>query len=331
MHKTLERLWVSWLDSKYWRRFAGQGFGGKIMHTRTFRRINLARRFALTEYKSRRRPLLFQDVHTFCAFVGHVKSGSTLIGALLDAHPDAVIADEIDVLSYAMAGFRKEQIFHILLKAARRDYLKGRVTARRLAPYSVAVPGQWQGRYRSLQVIGHSQAGPVTRKLSEDLSLLDQLRETMSGIDLKLIHVIRNPFDPISLMMQRGNRSFANAIDHYFSYCEALSVLHRRLGQENLFAVRYEAFVENPRTHLNNICRFLDLEASDEYLEACITILYDSPEQSRQDLDWEDRWIERVEQEIAQVPFLAGYSYEGLSQPAATNDGAAPSVEAAIS
>ncbi len=68
-----------------------------------------------------------------------------MIGALLDAHPNVILADEIDVFEYMDDGFSKEQIYHLLLKNSHREFLKGRVTARRLVPYSFSVPGQWQG------------------------------------------------------------------------------------------------------------------------------------------------------------------------------------------
>lgn len=310
MRERWERLWVSWLNSSYWRGLTAKGPAYRFFRSEPFQRFDRARRYLLTSYRSRRHPALFDDVQTFCTFVGHVKSGSTLLGSLLDAHPDAIIADEVDVPAYVAGGFRKEQIFHILLKGSRRDQMKGRVTARRLTPYAVSVPGQWQGRYRRLRVIGHSQAGPVTRQLRQNPQLLEQMAAAMPGVDLKVIHVIRNPFDPISLMIVRGNRSFANAIDHYFSYCEALDALSRQRDEDSLLPVRYEAFVDDPQAHLQKICRFLGLEATDDYLHDCAQILYDAPEQSRSAVNWTQPWIDIVEQRIEAFPFLQGYSYD---------------------
>lgn len=306
----LERLWVAWLNSERWRRLtARDAVAGRLLRSDAFGKLNMARRFALTYYRSRRQPRLFSEVRTFCTFVGHVKSGSTLIGSLLDAHPDVIMADEIDVLSCLAAGFSREQIFHLLLKGSRREQMKGRVTARRLTPYSVAVPGQWQGRYRHMRVIGHSQAGPVTGRLLREPHLMDDLQEVMGDVRVRVIHVIRNPFDPISLMMVRGNRSFANAIDHYFSYCDVLSQLREQLDETMLHTIRYEGLVGEPRLHLQELCHFLDIEATDDYLDACVDILHDSPEQSRSVIDWQAPWIQVVEEAIDRVPFLKGYGY----------------------
>lgn len=310
MSNSLEDFWVSWLNSERWRHFAKWGVGARLFESSAYRKLDTTRRFVTTYYKSLRQPELFQDVHTFCMFIGHTKSGSSLLGSLLDAHPDIILADEADALRYVADGFGKEQIFHILLKGSHREAMKGRVTARRLDPYSLAVPDQWQGKYRALKVIGDSKAGPSVGRLSREPDLLHKVQKVMQGVNTRFIHVIRNPFDPISVMMMRGKRSFENAVEHYFDYCRTLTTLRQQLPGTQLMAVRYEAFVREPESHLQNLCRFLGVEAGDEYLHACAGILHDSPERSRELVTWQPEWIEIVQERIGQVEFLAGYSYE---------------------
>lgn len=310
MSNPLEDFWVSWLNSERWRHFAKWGAGAQFFESQAFQKLDMARRFVTTYYKSRQQPELFRNVRTFCMFIGHTKSGSSLLGSLLDAHPDIILADEADALRYVADGFRKEQIFHILLKGSHREAMKGRVTARRLNPYSLAVPNQWQGKYRTLKVIGDSKAGPSVRRLSKEPQLLNKVQKVMQGVDTRVIHVIRNPFDPISVMMVRGKRTFENAVEHYFGYCKTLVALRKELDSSNLIAVRYEAFVRQPEMRLGDICRFLGVEADDEYLRACAGILHKSPEKSREMVTWRPEWINVVQERIEQVDFLAGYCYE---------------------
>lgn len=310
MTTALERLWVSWLNSDRWRAFAKEGPGARVLRSPVYRKLGTARRYALTAYKTYRQPALFQDVKSFCMFIGQVKSGGTLLGSLLDAHPNVVLADEIDALRYVSAGFKRDQIFHLLLRGAKREALRGRITARRLTPYSLAVPDQWQGRHKKIKVIGDSKAGPSTRQLGQEPQLLDQLRTTMASVDLRIIQVVRNPYDPISAMMVRGGRSFENAIDHYFDYCHTLVKLRKRLPDACLTAVRYEAFVQQPRQTLADLCQFVGIEAHDAYLEACSDIVKPTPDQYRQMVDWTPHWIGVVRDRIDQFDFLAGYTYE---------------------
>lgn len=309
MNYSLERLWVNLLDSGQWRQFAKNGPGAKLFRSQAYRKLDTARRFVTTTYKSYRQPALFEDVQTFCMFVGHVKSGGTLLGSLLDAHPHAVLADEIDALYYVSAGFKRDQIYHLLLKGSQREALKGRVTARRLTPYSLAVPGQWQGRYQTVKVIGDSKAGPSTRRLGRNPELIGHLRQVMSGVDLRFIQVIRNPYDPISAMIMRGGRSFDNAIQHYFNYCQTLATFRQYLPDSSLFAIRYEDFVYQPKAFLRDLCRFLGLETGEAYLNACASIVKDSPDQYRHLVEWSPHWVQVVQEQIDRFDFLAGYTY----------------------
>ncbi len=306
----IEKMWVFWTNSDRWRRFAKRGVWARFSRSRAFQKAALVRRFAITYYQSRLDPQFFQEVNTFCMFIGHAKSGGTMIGSLLDAHANMIIADETDVFGYVSSGFSRDQIYHLLLKGSRRDALKGRVTARRVKPYSFAVAGQWQSRYQKLRVIGHSKAGPSTGKLSRSPILLEELREVMAGVNVKIIQVIRNPYDPISYMMIRGKRSFTNAIDHYFNYCNTLTTLREQLDESNLLAVKYDVFVRNPQEQLGAICQFLGLEAEVEYLDACASILYASPERNRNMVAGDEKSIDIVQNKIDQVEFLAGYTFE---------------------
>ena len=308
--KSFERLWISFLNSDEFRRFAKRGAGSFIFKSHVYRQLSLARHYVTSYYLSRKESHKFQDVKTYCTFIGHMKSGGSMIGSLLDAHPNVILADEVYALRYIQAGFRREQIFHILLRASQKELLKGRVTARRLTPYSWLVPNQWQGRFSTLRVIGDSTTGSSTQQLAEIPNLLEKLRKAMKPVNLRFIHVIRNPYDPISIMMVRGKRSFENASEHYFASCKMLLELHNQLNASELLTVRYEDFVNHPEKNLAGICNFLGLEATSEYLNACAGILNESPERSRRLVSWEADWVKQVQDQMSQYDFLAGYSFE---------------------
>ncbi len=44
-------------------------------------------------------PQELSDLHAFCMFIGYPKSGHSLVGSLLDAHPDMVIAKATNPLA----------------------------------------------------------------------------------------------------------------------------------------------------------------------------------------------------------------------------------------
>ena len=295
-------------DSEAFRWFAKRGPGRVVLRSRAFGRIDTRRRHALASSAVRRDPDRFAHVRTFCVFVGHNKSGTSLLGGLLDAHHAIVLADELDVLRYVEAGFAREHIFHLVARGSRSEARKGRVTARRLQPYSYRVPGQWQGDARVPIVVGDSTSGASTRRLGARPELTTRIRALMPGVDLRLIQVIRNPFDPISLMMVRGGRSFANAIDHYFAACEALARIRRAEGAA-LLPIRYEAFVGDPVAGLSAACAFLGVDADDDYVDACASIIRTQPDRGRELVPWTRSWIDDVERRLARFDFLEGYAY----------------------
>lgn len=304
-----ERLWVSLLDSRFFRRLARRGLGLKLMRGHVFQQARLLKDRLSTADAVRKQPDLFREVQTFCLFIGHNKSGTSMLGALLDAHPEVILADEVGALNYLLAGFRREQVFHLLLRGSRRERLKGRVTARRLTPYSYAVPGQWQGNYNRLRVIGDGKAGTTTQLLASQPDALSRTQAAMNGMNLRFIQTIRNPFDPISVMMVRGQRSFENSIAHYFSACDNLVRLREQIGPQNLLSVRYEEFVRHPELSLMRLAAFIGVETSPEYLSACAGILRPEPDVQRHMVSWQPDWIQLVEANIKKYDFLQGYDF----------------------
>ena len=310
MYKTFEKFWVSLLDSKQFRKFTKANFGVKIFKSDFYRGLRLTKNKISTRIACIQQPELFKTVRTFVFFVGHNKSGTSMIGSLLDAHPNAIVSDEVGALDYLLAGFSRDQVFHLLLRGSRREYMKGRVTARRLTPYSYLVPGQWQGKYRSLTVMGDGKAGSTTKLFADHPQLLKQLPILVNGPKIRIIQIIRNPFDVISVMMVRGNRSFENSIAHFFYSCEILKTIRENLEGASIYPLRYEDFVEAPKRNLELLCGYLGLEPRHDYLEACRKIIHDVPVQHRQMVGWESKWIELVEANIKEYDFLEGYSFE---------------------
>ena len=310
MNKTLENLWVAALDSNKFRKFARAKVGGKIFASSSYQELLRSKNYLSTKIACARQPELFKDVKTFLFFIGHNKSGTSMVGSLLDAHPNAIVSDEVGAIHYFSQGFKRDQVFHLLLKGSRRELMKGRVTARRLTPYSYLVPGQWQGRYKKLEVIGDGRAGSTTSLLSTKPLLLNQLSEKVGGTRIRVIQSIRNPFDVISVMMTRGNRSFENSISHFFNSCDALIRLRSQLDSSTLFQVYHEKFVQSPADQLRSLIAFLGLDQDETYIEACQSIIDDKPVVYRHLVDWNDELIDAVQQRIKKYDFLEGYRFD---------------------
>ena len=281
---------------------------------RTYRRFDLARAYLRSSYKAYTGKESFEDVETYCMFVGYPKSGHSLVGSLLDAHPNAVIGHELDALKYVQAGFSKRRIYQLLLENSRKHVESGR----EWNTYSYEVPGQWQGRFDKLRVIGDKKGGMSTLRLDSNPELLQRLRDTV-GVSVKLVCVERNPYDNISTRFRDGiknrymkadNLDLSYSVENYFFRSAALRNLKERIGSADVFDVRHESFVEDPARHLGDLCRFLGLEYSDGYLKDCASIIFESPSKSRHKVDWDPETIRIVQSRMDEFDFLRGYSYE---------------------
>ncbi|HWQ16146.1 MAG TPA: sulfotransferase [Roseiflexaceae bacterium] len=278
--------------------------------TLVYDRLRMAKRYVTSYYLSRKHRALFDAVRVHCLFVGHARSGGSIVGALLDAHPHVVLADELDVLQHVAAGFSRDQIYQLIVARAARQAHKGRTKGGRDGKvYSYHVPGQWQGRFERLQVIGGSKAGISTQRLAQRPELLQRLRDTVRGAEVRVVQVIRNPYDTISTMHIRAGRPLEAGIERYFANCDTIARIQQRLGADML-SVKHEALVEWPHEQLGALCRFLGVEALQDYLDACAGILYASPATSRHKVPWSQQLIDAVQRRVERYDFLHGYAYD---------------------
>jgi hypothetical protein len=290
-----------------WRRYARKLGVTKALTSKPGRSLNTARRYVTTSIARVAKPDVIRSVDTFCVLIGHVKSGGTLLGAILDAHPDAMFADEADALRYLEMGFGIDRIFHLLVRGSHHAAVTGRVTARRLEAYDFAIPGQWQGRSRTLRVIGDTRAGPTTRRLGSDPALLGRLDSELGRVRSMFVHVVREPFDPIAVTIVRGGRTFDNALADYAEQCERLERLRARIPAAHLHTVRYEDLVADPASQIRRACTFLGLEPEEGYVAACTAIVRPDVRPERERVEWPAEHVAAVRAVIDRVPFLEPY------------------------
>ena len=266
--------------------------------------VRLARDRVLSAGVGRRSASDLAGVERFVLFVGYPRSGHTLVASMLNAHPAIVIGHRLRVLSYLAAGFGRDQVYGMVLLADRRFGRRGRIGSKR---YDYSVPGQWQGRYRDLRVVGDGDVntGPLTRRPD----LLERLRET-TGALVPIIHVVRNPFDNITTLAIRNRMSLEESVDRYFAAVDRTVALRDGVRHDGWLDVRHEEVISDPSRQLKEVCGFLGVEAPDGWAEACASIVYRKPRATRTQLPWSPELVAKAEQRMVGVDFLAGYNYE---------------------
>lgn len=239
-------------------------------------------------------------------FVGYPRTGHSLIGSLLDAHPNIVIAHELDALKLFQGGFSRQQVFHLLLENSKKTATAGRTHS----GYSYAVPNQWQGRFKTLQVLGDKKGATSAMRFYRDGGLLDFVKNKIAT-ELKFVHVIRNPYDVLATMARRSPRKTLDThIDVFFKLCVSIEMLKNHVRPAQMFDMRLESFIEDPKAQLEGLCSFFGVEANNRYLEDCARIVFKSPKKSRFDIQWGRESVAKVSERMETFSFLSGYSYD---------------------
>jgi hypothetical protein len=233
------------------------------------------------------------------------------VGSLLDAHPEAIVSDELDAARFISRGFARDQVLALsMTKSARQAAGERRKAGRGGSTYSYLVPGWWNGRFTRLHVVGDTRAGGTVHRFAADPELIERIDARMRGLAVRYVHVVRNPFDNVSTMTVRRGRDLAEAVDGYLADCETLVRMRTTIGAERLLTIRHEDLIADPRGQLAAACRFVGIDAPPEYLDASAGILFASPSRTRTSVDWPPELVARVATEIGRFDFLAGYSFE---------------------
>ena len=246
-----------------------------------------------------------RSVHTFLLFVGYPRSGHSLVGSLLNAHPSVVVAHELHALWYLDRGFSWEQLFALIW---RRDRWFGR-HGRQWTEFNYTVPGQWQGKSDHLEVIGDKKGDGATDLLHFYPGALETAIRRC-GLRVKIIHTVRNPYDNIATMARRTGDPLSACTERHRNRVAINSELIERYGEESILTVRHEDLIADAKGELTRMAAFLGVAVSEEYLEACRDIIYESPNRSRHGADWSSVDRRGVERIIRRTPFLRGYKFD---------------------
>lgn len=288
-------------------------------------------------------PLSEEDMETieaFVFFVGWQRSGHSIIGSLLDGHPDVVIAHEFLLFTHLheFTGKKLSQrlsrarLFNQLVANSFRNARYGdRSILHNEKGYNLKLAGSWQGCYQRLRFLGDKAAGEVTNMYRKNTTnFIRHLRRLQSLVDLplKVINVIRNPYDMIAtLSLYRGSpiidvkvpasvkdkysnrKVIQEAADTILVKAHFLYMMLQEGYDWDLIQIHSEDFIRHPTSTMRDLCTFLGLECSEGYLQMCAEKTFKATSKSRELIEWDPLIMERVEESIREIPFFRRYSF----------------------
>ncbi|MFC7072166.1 sulfotransferase [Halovenus rubra] len=250
----------------------------------------------------------FDTVEAYCLFVGHGRTGHSLVGSLLNGHPEMVISHELDalrLLDRAQVPVSRDQLFSAILQRDDEFTNLGREWER----YSYNVPETAQGEFDRLRIIGDKKGAASTRRLGTSPELLGDLRDTVS-MPIRAVHVVRNPFDTIASRRKLKETWQEYGIEKYFANADNVELIDGMLDDDELFRLHHEDLISDTASVLSELCAFLGIDADDEYLSACEEFVFDSPNQTRHEVEWSDTDIDRISTKSQEYDWLEQYSFE---------------------
>ena len=281
-----------------------------------------------------------EQVKTFIFFLGHARSGHSIVGSILDAHPHVILAHEANLFQTLNADLsskkpqynNKSMILNALWKNSFDSSTSGLRTEEGKAHkkgYTLAIDGLYQGTFvLPIQVIGDKSGGHTTVLFCtnplEWKKVFLKLKSVLN-IPIKVIHVIRNPYDNIATSViyqskglkitkvkqhNRSHEADVSVMEHqikkYFDIFQAIQQIKQKYDL-NLLEVHGKDLIENPKTTILSMCSFLGLSCSDDYLEICSSKLFKTESKTRYKITWTKKFLSAVQDYMMNFKSLKRY------------------------
>jgi hypothetical protein len=277
----------------------------------------------------------FASVSTLLMFVGYPRSAHSLVGAILDAHPHMAVAHEFNLLSrfqrFASAFQLAEALFY---NAERADLAEG---GRMQSGYSYVIEGAWQGSFRPpLLAIGDKKGHGTTAFLQNDFDdAIDRMRRIQQffRVDMRFLHVLRNPYDNIATMIFYEyfvnssaswkqmridaqttpipwRKEFEVIVDRFvlivkanerfekfLNDCEA-SFESNCIPRARMIHIDGAELLAHPMESMKEWCTFLNVPFNQQWADASRKLLFSEPFPSRNMLVWPRAIVESVHSQL---------------------------------
>ena len=208
---------------------------------------------------------VIDKVEKFVFFIGYPRSGHSIIGSFMDAHPHMVIAhefmlfkklrnlNEVQELDQIELLQSKSYLFDSLYNSSIEAAMSGwRSKDRNVKNYTLSVDSPWLGMYdRYISVIGDKSGGKTAKMYLQEpeqfTAHYQQLKKTLE-IPIKVIHCIRNPYDMVSTNAlyltgyMRNDETFVSNFKLWMSKLKYSEFIKAQFNHENILNKSIDLF-----------------------------------------------------------------------------------------
>jgi len=240
-------------------------------------------------------------------FVGEGRSGHTVIAAILDAHPQVRISEEVKQISKwkrGEYGHRRDAF------AAAHECGMGKERKK----YTMSDTSQLT-HIDPLLVLGDKcgwAAFTEFRKRDAGPHIFEEFSAFLRQ-PIKVIHSVRNPFDNIASWFMSpkykhiwndDTQRWSKLCTRYRRYCEAAGAILGELPPEDILVVYNEDLIGCPDNVISDIFEFLEVPLEYEQLDRYREVLFTSPNEKSKLIEWPKKVLYRVNEIIETHEFL---------------------------
>lgn len=304
------------------------------------RRSRTHRRVSFEQLHERARTELtgttdFSQSHTLVQFAGFPRSGHSIVGSMIDAHADALVSHEADILGLVEAGFSMEETYALIAENSAEFEANGRFWN----GHCYHVPGATGGRSATPLVVGDKKGDWAIRRLADDPTILTRFSTAFPGVRTAWICIVRNPFDNVATLSLRRsrhydemridaathaefkrriaeqrssgtNRILPEMLEDYAALCAGVEAVKAVVDPNDWLEVRHEDFVASPAATMKRIFGYLGLAADPAVAEGAEQIVRASANRSRHDIEWSVDDIDSVQAMVDRHDFLRTYVFD---------------------
>lgn len=276
----------------------------------------------------------------FTFFIGYGRSGHSIVGSIMDAHQNVIIAHEyylFDKLTnpYLYRGLQtKANLFDALYWSSYSSAVSGWRSAKETTKgYNLNLQGTWQGQFQRLKVIGDKTGGSTVMLYHKSPQLFKtalKWLQRITGVPYSAVHVVRNPYDMVATVamyqassnpnVEKVHATVANKFrSPSFLGMAADIVLRKAAGVQamvkncrlSVLEIHLEDLISSPEPVIRGMCDFLGVACTEEYVKACRGKVFRHASRSRDLVLWPEAIRNRIELAIQRFSFFNRYSFEG--------------------
>lgn len=216
-------------------------------------------------------PNRMSNIKQLVMFFGHAHSGHSIIGAVMDAHPEVCITNEVNIAKlFKDHDISKKELESILLYYSHDN---NKQEGWHNTEYKYQISSGFQGKTDAPQVIGDKKGGASTRIIMKNPEILTKILN-MYGNKVKFINVHRNPIDVITAYAYYWEQPLGLAhLNRFIENDQANLLIKSKIPTSQWLDIDQKQFTQHPKTVIGQVFKFISVDYSDQQLEQWTSIV----------------------------------------------------------